>query len=65
MKECISCLTLSVNIEEPPRYDVLNPNFDPNTQDMSTVGPYCEDCFEATVTGIHIATTTPPPLEEI
>jgi len=35
-----------------PRYDVLNPDYDPATRPMDpTVGPYCEGCWPATYTG--------------
>lgn len=33
-----------------PKYDVMNPEFNPSS-DMSTVGPYCDDCWPNTYTG--------------
>lgn len=50
MKTCFSCGKLAVDPEDVPRYDVLNPDRDPNLP-LSTVGPYCPTCWKDTVTG--------------
>lgn len=50
MKTCKGCGELTVDPEEPPRYDVFNPEYIPG-EDMSTIGPYCAPCFRLTVTG--------------
>lgn len=50
MKLCIHCQLPAVDPEEPPRYDVLNPEYSPD-QPMSAVGPYCAECWPSTVTG--------------
>jgi len=54
MRECFGCNQLNVDPEDVPRYDVLSPSFNPE-DDMSTVGPYCSECWPSTYTG----STTP------
>jgi len=49
MKPCISCGELTVDPEEPPLYDVLNPDYDPG-DDMNEIGPYCTTCWAGTPT---------------
>lgn len=45
---CIVC-GIEVDREDPPRYDVLNPEADPEAPEG--IGPYCGECFLQTVTG--------------
>jgi hypothetical protein len=54
MKPCKYCGLDKVDPRESTRYDVLNPLYSPE-MDMSVVGPYCSDCFPATVTGQALA----------
>lgn len=54
MPVCIEC-GAELNPQDPPRYDVLNPNYDAASQAMSVVGPYCEADFANTVTGALVA----------
>jgi hypothetical protein len=56
---CKDCGLHTVDPGAPPRYDVLNPDFDSNVQDMSEVGPYDEECFANTITGQHVAEQEP------
>ncbi|QPL14190.1 hypothetical protein SEA_ATRAXI_36 [Microbacterium phage Atraxi] len=55
MKPCKGCGELTVDIELPPNYDILNPDFDVETNDMSDFGPYDEACFAQTITGQKVA----------
>lgn len=50
MKQCIRCEEFAVNPEDPPRYDVLNPDYNPE-EDIASVGPYCPECWPLTFTG--------------
>lgn len=50
MKICKNCGLEKVDPEGMPKYDVMNPEFNPSS-DMSTVGPYCDDCWPNTYTG--------------
>lgn len=55
MKACKGCGMLTVDPGEMPRYDVLNPEFDAQVDDMSDFGPYGLECWDATYTAIHMA----------
>lgn len=50
MKTCKGCGEAKVDPDDPPRYDVLKPNYNPD-EPLSTVGPYCAECWPSTVTG--------------
>ena len=51
MKPCKGCGEITVNSEDPPRYDVLRTDIDLETIDSNEIGPYCETCFNTTTTG--------------
>lgn len=47
---CTDCGRHTVDPQDPPRYDVLNPAFDPEAP-SEDFGPYCVECFAGTITG--------------
>ena len=60
MKECFSCKQNVVDPSDVARYDVLNPDYDKDSDPMSGFGPYCAECFETTETGKIIAENNQP-----
>lgn len=56
MRECIHCHELTVDPEEPPRYDVLSEDW---------TGPYCADCWTTTHTYVETHTETEETPEDV
>lgn len=50
--ECAGCNQLTVNPQDPPRYDVLAENI---------TGPYCSECWPNTYTGSQPNEQVPNP----
>lgn len=59
MKTCISCGELKVDPEDEARYDVLNPDFSGDPEDMKLFGPYCAECWVNTETYARGAENSP------
>ena len=60
MKTCMGCWELAIDPEQPPRYDILNSEFEVEHSRMQDFGPYCAECFDTTETGKIIAENNQP-----